>query len=391
MRTRVLQLNLDEPIMPVPHEAGYAQYRILVKKGPAPLGWISLPQSEGQIEADVIRAAIAQQLAQRLTETEIMQGWDHEVPAPMPSISVVVCTRNRARMLVRCLAALTMLDYPSFEIIVVDNAPSDNKTIEATAEFPVRYVREGRPGLDHARNRGIAEARNEIVAFTDDDALADAGWLRAIGKIFQHPQVMGASGYVGPAELETEAQHRFELEYGGMGHGFRRRAIHRSTLTPRELLWASGFGIGANMAFRRSLFAQTGGFDVTLDVGTPSHGGGDIEFFHRMVAQGHLFLYEPEMIVWHHHRREDRGLERQAYDNGRSFGCYLIQCFQKKTVRRTDTVLFFFREWLWRRQVKNFLSLRPVAPRKLLLAEIRGMISSPAAYYQTKRKQGKNG
>ncbi len=97
-------------------------------------------------------------------------------------------------------------------------------------------------------------------------------------------------------------------------------------MSDRRLLWASGFGVGVNMAFRREVLDAIGGFDVALDVGTPSRGGGDVALFHRFVARGYTLHYDPSALVWHTHRRQFAALHRQVYDNGRSFGCYLIRC-----------------------------------------------------------------
>ncbi|MCP5100972.1 MAG: glycosyltransferase family 2 protein, partial [Chloroflexi bacterium] len=95
----------------------------------------------------------------------------------IPSITVIVCTRDRAGQLAGCLDALQAQNYPQFEIVVVDNASCTDATARLAAKRQVRYVREDRPGLDWARNRGIESARHEIVAFTDDDARPAINWL----------------------------------------------------------------------------------------------------------------------------------------------------------------------------------------------------------------------
>ncbi|HEX6180245.1 MAG TPA: glycosyltransferase [Chitinophagaceae bacterium] len=304
-------------------------------------------------------------------------------------ISVVVCTRDRAHQLSNCITHLLALQYPAFEIIVVDNAPSNEDTRELASKLPVRYVREERPGLDWARNRGIAEAKYAIIAFTDDDVRVHPYWLQEMEKVFRDESVSGASGYVAPAELETPAQHLFESGYGGMGHGFSRRYFHKDKLSNKQLLWASSFGIGANMAFRKEIFSTIGGFDTALDVGTPSHGAGDVEMFHRLVAKGYLFVYEPSMLVWHHHRREESALKKQIFDNGRSFGCYLIDCFRKRTVPRSTILQFFFVEWFWKWNMKNLFSRKKLIPASYTFAELRGMMTSPVAYMKTRSNDRK--
>jgi GT2 family glycosyltransferase len=169
-----------------------------------------------------------------------------------------------------------------------------------------------------------------------------------------------------------------------MGHGFRRRVLHRSGLSARQLLWASDFGVGANMAFRRDVFARIGGFDPALDVGTPSGGGGDIEMFHRLVASGFTLVYEPAALVWHQHRREAADLQRLVFNNGRTMGTFLLTCARNRTVSRLALLSFFVRQWLrwWllRRLVK------PAGyPRRLVMAELLGTVLSPLFYRAAQR------
>lgn len=133
-------------------------------------------------------------------------------------VTVVVCTRDRTNDLAMCLEALLQLDYPYLDFLVVDNAPTTNATQQLVAEkFPqVRYVCEPRPGLDWARNRAIVEAKGEIIAYTDDDVIVDAGWVKALVQPFlEDASVMAVTGLVAPYELETSAQIMFEM-YGGL-------------------------------------------------------------------------------------------------------------------------------------------------------------------------------
>lgn len=386
MTTRVLELDISEGIRPLTCEVAYEHYRVLVRAGRQPLGWISFSKNgQETIPAVTVQFLIKEQVGTIVHEAlnrNIIPEGDPSLPA---GISVVVCTRDRTANLAECLTHLLTLKYDQFEIIVVDNAPSDNDTRELVKNLPVQYVREDRPGLDWARNRGIEAARYDIIAFTDDDVRVDPYWLQSIERIFRDRSVSGASGFVAPAELETSAQHLFEYGYGGMGHGFQKRYFQKERISSKQLLWASSFGIGANMAFRKNVFADIGGFDTALDVGTPSHGGGDVEMFHRLVAKGKLFTYDPSMLVWHYHRREDRALKKQIFDNGRSFGCYLIDCFRKRTVSRSTIIKFFIVEWLFKWNIKNIFRRRKTIPASFTLMELWGMCTCPFAYISTKR------
>jgi GT2 family glycosyltransferase len=387
MPGKVLDVELSKEIRPIYNIEGDALLYILVRYQGRPVGWVSITDlRQLLVPATLLRKVVAEQLGWELVPIVLGEQLTRKVNdgAPTIPVSVVVCTRDRAEQLECCLKALLALEYAHYEIIVVDNAPKDDATARLVSDLPVRYVCETRPGLNWARNRGIAEARHSIIAFTDDDACPDRLWLQAIVRAFVESEVMAVTGLVAPAELETTAQIFFEFGYGGMGHGFRRRTVRRNALTDGELLWASAFGVGANMAFRRELFDIIGPFDVALDVGTPSGGGGDIEMFHRLVAHGYTLVYEPAALVWHTHRRYFASLRRQLYDNGRSFGAYLLTCMHNRTVGRLAILRFMVWEWVGGWILRRLLHPRRF-PRHLIWIELFGAFVSPLAYRAAQR------
>jgi len=136
------------------------------------------------------------------------------------------------------------------------------------------------------------------------------------------------------------------------------------------------------MAFRRDVFKSVGTFDVALDVGTPSNGGGDVDMFHRVVAGGLTLVYEPCALVWHMHRREWPLLRRLVFANGQSFGAYLITCARNRTVCHSAILWFAFSRWLasWiLPQLRR--SMRSDYPRDLAVLELLGALTSPFAYW----------
>lgn len=139
------------------------------------------------------------------------------------------------------------------------------------------------------------------------------------------------------------------------------------------------------MAFRRAVFDDAGHFDVALDVGTPSRGGGDVEMFHRVVAGGHTLVYEPEALVWHQHRREHADLEQLVADNGRSFGCYLLTCARNGTVGKGPILLFFLYHWLWGWIGSRLLRPRGF-PRRLVWREFTAVWGSRRAYHAAQKE-----
>jgi hypothetical protein len=130
-----------------------------------------------------------------------------------PAISVVIATRNRPEDLARCLDSVTRVVYPRFEVIVVDNDPDTDATerlIRDRFAGRVRYTREPVRGTSRARNRGLALASGEIVAFADDDVVVDRDWLAAIAEAFASGERVGCvTGLIAPAELDTPAQVMF--------------------------------------------------------------------------------------------------------------------------------------------------------------------------------------
>ena len=146
--------------------------------------------------------------------------------AAAPFISVVICTRDRSRQLENCLHFLERQQYPRFEVVVVDNAPTSDvvrSLVEAKrGEMPFHYVLEARGGLQRARNAGIAAASGDIIAFVDDDDEPDSHWLAGLASGFAQGDDIGCvSGMVVPARLDTQAQELFE-QLGGhcKGRGF---------------------------------------------------------------------------------------------------------------------------------------------------------------------------
>jgi GT2 family glycosyltransferase len=216
-------------------------------------------------------------------------------------VSVVICTKDRSAQLRSCLSSLTNQSRRPDEIIVVDNASSDDATCHVAAEANVRYLREDHRGLDIARNTGVRAAIGDIIAFTDDDVILHPRWLERIVRAFDDDAVMAVTGLVLPAELDTEAQKYFERHWG-FGRGYRRRdfaedffATDRTHGCP---VWE--IGAGASMGLRREVFERVGLFDERLDVGAAGCSG-DSEFWHRVLAAGWCCRYEPSAVCYHYH------------------------------------------------------------------------------------------
>lgn len=314
--------------------------------------------------------------------------------AHAPFVSIVVPTHNRPDRIQSCLRTLLALDYPDYEIVVVDNAPSGPETaqyIQQTyADLPkIRYVREDRVGGSWARNCGITAARGEILAFADDDIVVDAHWLTEMVKAFTlEEDVVCVTGLLLPLELETPAQFWIE-EFGGFSKGFRRRIFDMKKYHPKTPLHpysAGQFGTGACMAFKADFLRQIGGFDIALGPATPARGGEDLTLFFEAIIRGHKLVYEPAAIGYHPHHRSYSSLQQQVYSYGVGIAAFLL-----RNVMHTPGHIFSF---LAKIPYGLYFVLGPGSsknskksshyPEELTKLELKGMFSGPFAYLKSR-------
>ncbi|MGI4022017.1 MAG: glycosyltransferase family 2 protein [Janthinobacterium lividum] len=228
------------------------------------------------------------------------------------NVSVVICTRNRSESLRLCLNSLHQQICMPEEIIVVDNAPTDDSTKLVAEQFSdVIYCREVRPGLDIARNTGAKKAKCTIVAYTDDDVQVHQQWTYKIWETFLDKNVQAITGLVISTSLDTESQQIFE-KYWGFNKGYQdiffKKDFVNTGFAPK--VW--DIGAGANMAFRKQLLEDVDFFDERLDVGAAGCSG-DSEIWYRILAAGYTIQYTPRAIVFHEHRKQMDALQKQVF------------------------------------------------------------------------------
>lgn len=310
-------------------------------------------------------------------------------------ICAAICTHNRPDVIGRALASLHSQVVRPAEVLVIDNAPADDSTCALIRDqFPsVRYVREPVPGLNFARNRALRETDAEIVAFMDDDAVADTQWVGAMAAVFdEDSRIAICTGRVEPFSLETEAQRLFEAQ-GGFDRGdtrihmpgdARERRMHG--LPAPLIAWSLAVGVGCSLAVRRETIRALGGFDEALDMGAVLPGGGDVDIIWRtLVADGEV-VYEPRARVAHEHRRELPEVHRQILGHRRAEIAFLVKSARAANGARRATVGAFL---LWRlfkpglRLVLRLLFRRDPLPARLLWklwgASWQGVVTYPTA------------
>jgi GT2 family glycosyltransferase len=317
------------------------------------------------------------------------------VLAAAPFVSVVIATHNRTESLRATLHSLLALEYPHYNIIVVDNAPSNNATAqmirqEFAHEARIRYIYEAQAGLAVAHNRGLQEVTAPIVAFTDDDVLVDRHWLTEIVRSFRSAERVGCvTGMIIPAELETPAQGW--IEQFGFSKGFEQRIFdmeeHRPP-SPLHPYTAGAFGSGANMAFDTQILHAVGGFDPALGAGSLAMGGDDLASFFQIVASGYRLIYQPAAFVRHWHRRDYAGLRRQAYGYGVGLTAYLTKTLVDRPTRLLDFARHAPRGLQYAFKLRSPQSVPDPHgyPRELTTLEHQGMLYGPIAYLRSRHK-----
>ena len=327
----------------VPDETASPRFeraRVLVRENHRPLGFATVPLAHGRVTTTALRREVSRLRAEVLrcpsddqkAETNGTPG-EKPLSTEAPPLTAAICTRDRPGLLARSLAAVQQVEYPAFEILVVDNAPTDTGTCAvvraaAAADDRVRYVVEPHPGLSHARNRALEAAGSEIVAFTDDDVVADRYWLAGLGAGFlTSPEVACVTGLVPAARLVTPAERYFD-ERVAWSHRMRpaRYSLDHPPVKDRLFPYHPGaFGAGANFAVDRRFMMAIGGFDPCLGAGSPTSGGEDLDAFVRTIRASKTLVYQPAAIVWHFHRQEVEDLTAQVRDYGRGIAAVVTK------------------------------------------------------------------
>ncbi|MEO1095009.1 MAG: glycosyltransferase [Cyanobacteria bacterium J06638_28] len=407
---KVAAIELSQPLPTFTGLDRYEFLQALVQLQGKPLGYLRLPLENGCCAPDTIQAVIFKtfswQLVRRLTTgalataqaaedfsiQKIVQASPPPASPPIhPLVTVAVCTRDRTADLERCLDALMQLDYSNLEIVIVDNAPSDDATQTLVSRYPqVRYVQELRPGLSWARNRALIESQGELIAYTDDDVLVDAGWVTALVRSFyEHPEAAAVTGLVAPYELEDESQILFEQQ-GGFGKGFDTQVFSTSENQPVPwyLLGTGQCGTGANMAFRRQALLQLGGFNPALGAGTATRGCEDLEMFLQVIKSGQALVYEPAVLVWHRHRQSYAAVRSQLASDGVGLYAYFLHGWLNFPEERWS-FLFLALWWLWEGNIRRlWISLKYPNrfPRDLIWAELWGCFRGIPAYFKARQQ-----
>jgi GT2 family glycosyltransferase len=230
-------------------------------------------------------------------------------------ITVGVATCGRPDALGRCLRGLAAQSDPPSEVIVVDQAPSEEAraAVEASELATARYLEQPRLGLSASRNLALASATEPVLAVTDDDCVPDPAWLAAVANALERtPAPTAVTGPVLP--LGDGSPDAFAISL--------RESMVSTDHSGRMIPW--DVGSGGNFAARVSVLRSRGGWDERLGAGSDGQAGEDAELFYRLLLRGALIRYEPAAVMRHEWQtRERRWATRWSYGYGVGAMCGL--------------------------------------------------------------------
>jgi len=223
----------------------------------------------------------------------------HRAPLPrVPKVSVIVCGYNGGPTLETCLQSLKTIDYPDYEVVVVDDGSTDNTQQILKGHPWVKSVYQTNHGLSVARNVGAANATGEILAYTDSDCMADPDWLYYLVGTLLSGNYAGVGGPNISPPAQSWQQACVAAAPGGPSH------VLLTDVVAEHIP-------GCNMAFHRWAFEKAGGFDPEY-----RKAGDDVDFCWRLQQEGEVIAFSPSAIVWHYRRFTLKAFRKQQEGYG---------------------------------------------------------------------------
>ena len=226
-------------------------------------------------------------------------SWPPALPS-YPKVSVIVCAYNAARTIDSCLASLEKLNYPNYEVIVVNDGSTDATLAIAQRYGHAHVITQENTGLSVARNVGVSVARGDIIAFTDSDCVADPDWLFYLVATFRSSNLPAVGGPNFPPPEDSLVPSCVAVSPGGPTH----------VLLGDEV---AEHIPGCNMAFRREALVEVGGFDPVFRAA-----GDDVDLCWRLQNKGYTIGFSPAAVVWHFRRNTVRDYLKQQRGYGKA-------------------------------------------------------------------------
>lgn len=217
----------------------------------------------------------------------------------LPFISVIVCSYNGSATIRDCMEGLQRLNYPHYEVIVIDDGSTD-QVAAIVKEYPVKLISTPNRGLSNARNTGFHQAKGEIVAYIDDDAYPDPHWLQYL-----------AYAYLSSSHAAIGGPNIVPAEDGPIA-----KCVANAPGGPVHVLLDDEIAEhipGCNMSFRKAALAEIGGFDPVYRAA-----GDDVDICWRLQNAGKTVGFHPSALVWHHRRNSIKAYWKQQKGYGKA-------------------------------------------------------------------------
>lgn len=252
-----------------------------------------------------------------------------------PLVSIIIPALNSEKTINDLLDSLMELNYKRdlIEIIIVDGGSTD-KTREIAKKYPVKIVVEERKGINIARNVGVRNSHGEIIVFTDSDCVVPKDWIKKIVEIFEDRSV-GCLGGSAVGYYDTLLSKYADESIIPVLKIFKKQ---------EKLDRLKNFiscPAGCNMAFRREILEKAGLFDERL-----RYGFDELELVERMCELGYKMVLDNEIIVWHKHRENLRGILKQVFNYGMGGGLLINMGINGKFTKWTLQSLTAFLTWI---------------------------------------------
>ena len=275
-------------------------------------------------------------------------------------ISIIICSFNRCTSLantIESICKMAVRSYIEWELIIVDNNSTDN-TQDVVASFVskgnknIRYIFEKKQGGSYAKNRGISEAKGQIIAFTDDDVIVDNNWLMAIYLILNKEDNIGM--VCGRTLPLNKNNYNLSTKTSNIAE------IFKYPSSPWDM------GNGNNIAIKKNTIGRVGLFDVRFGPGAPLKGSEDIDYLYRVIRSGFSVLYSPDPLVFHNHSSSNDVQYRSV-----KFSYAIARgAFYSKYILARDIYVLKLLYW----EVLNYISVISCHNFNTIFTELRGLL-----------------
>ncbi|MDQ1696683.1 MAG: hypothetical protein QOJ03_2036 [Frankiaceae bacterium] len=252
----------------------------------------------------------------------------------VPPVSVVVASRDRPEQLARCLASVRAALRDGDELVVVDSASVRRDEVAAVAHrYADRLVRAERPGVNRARNLGWRASRHDVVLFTDDDVVVDAGWAQAFADATErHPEAGFVTGRIDVPPGQPFPRREIALKREQEPQVFDRRSV-------------VNLGHGASMATRREVLDRVDGWDEAMGAGGHFRSAPEVDLFDRILATGWTGRYEPSALAFHEQWRDMDEIVQLDFNYGMGNGARIAKLVRSDRHRARLVAANAFWHW----------------------------------------------